>query len=327
MSASPPTARRRTVAGLLAATVGVTALIVAACGQDPPPSTSPTPVPGTSNRLAVLTGPPEARRLIAYAGRVAAPLTLPPGATTWIAADPRGRLAATQADGTILVRDTERADWQVLDVGGDPPTGGQALMATWSPGGRLAAIVADVETARMTGVLIIDLAAGGAGVRPLGLGLEGSPPAWLDDIHVALPGRDHDEPRLTILDTEDGSTLAIPDPIRSLAASADGSTVAIIPADGTDVEVWRAGPWSTARRAGTEPPDAARLSVLRPPVGTVRPASLAFDPADGRVAVAWSDVDGTTAVVTVHAPNEAWAAVSRISIEPTSAVPALAWLP
>jgi hypothetical protein len=325
----PPTLRTRSIGGCLAATIGVVALIVAACAPDVSPVPSTTTLAAFPGRLSVLTGAPGARQLVAYQdGRAPTLLGMPASDATWISGDGHGTLAVTEADGTILVRDSAATTWQTIDPGTSlEPFHGRPVLATVSPDGRLAAIIASVETARASGILLVDPTTDEISALPLDVGLEGSPPAWLGSTILAVPGRDRDVPRIVVLDTRDGSTSTMAGAIRTVGVSPDGSIIALIRGEAAEVEVWRAGPWIAAGDGDTPPSDETRLAVLRPPSGAVRPAAMALDASGDHLAVAWGDADGATTRVTIHAGREGWAVVAMIMIPATSAIPAMAWLP
>jgi hypothetical protein len=154
------------------------------------------------------------------------------------------------------------------------------------------------------------------GGETLHFGLEAGPPlppAWLDIDRVVVPSGDI----VTIVDTSAGEIVAGPGGVAQLAASADGSRVAVARADGSAVEVRPTAEWLTG--AGS-----AELAIQ---FGDARPGSLALDRRAERLAVTW-ERDGAPGQVAIYRrTGSSWAEAERFDLPNGESRGVVSWLP
>jgi hypothetical protein len=316
MTALPPATRRHV---LVLVTVGV---VLAACGPDPSP---PTPEPAAfDGRLLVHTGRPEADQLFALDGRGGeAPVEPPAGGLRWFAAEPAGRLAGVGGDGTIVVAQEPGAPWLPTSTDEVPAEAREAdvRLPAWSPDGRLGVLFGDSGAATLFGVLVVDPATGGGLWVPLEAGLGGYPPAWIDASRLAVPSRDsQDRPTLTILEIDSGAAELAGRSARALAASPDGSTVAVLLPDSRTIELWRPAAWLGAS-------DGTPLGRVVARDGDVIEA-LALDRLGDRLALGTSGSDGTTGGgVAIHDGSDGWSVSLERPMEAGARIGALGFVP
>jgi len=317
MTALPPAARR-------AAPVLVALLVAAlvACAPEPSP---PTPEPAAfDGRLVVHTGRPEPDQLFALDGRGdETPADPPAGGLRWFAAAPDGRLAGVDGDGRILVAEGLGASWLPVSTGEVPAEASEAdiRLPAWSPDGRLGVLYGDSGTASALGVLVVDPATDGGLWVPLDTGLGGYPPAWLDASRLGVPTRDsEDRPTLTILDIDVGTGGLASHAGRALAASPDGSTLAVLRPDARTVELWRPAAWL----AGAAGAPLGRVVAT----DAVVVEALALDDTGDNLALGTADPDGTTeGVVAVHDGSDGWSVSLERPIAAGAPIGALGFVP
>ena len=315
MTRLPPIARRSVIA--LAVTLVV---VVAACGPEP---TSPTREPvAFDGRLLVHTGRPEEVQLFAVDGRGReTALATPEGGLRWFAAAADGRLAGVGPDGSISVADASAKRWGEMSTE-EVPAGvtGDIRLPAWSTDGRLAIVYGDSVTAAVLGVLVLDPATGGGLWVDLDAGLGGYPPAWLDAGRLAIPTRDAtDRPTIVVLAVDSAAVEATVTGGRALAASPDGSTVAVLRADGRTVDLLRPADWL----GGAAEPLLGRIQVAE--ASSID--ALALDRTGDRLAVGIVTTDdGVPGVVRVHDGTDGWAVALERPMAAGAPIGALAFV-
>jgi len=322
MTTLPPFTRRARLALGPASIFAVAILAVAACGPEP---SSPTPEPAAfDGRLLVHAGRPESSQLFALDGRgVETDVALPAGGLRWFAAGADGQLAGVDAEGRIVVADGSGASWRAVSTSEVPVEARAAdiKLPAWSPDGRLAVLWGDSATATSIGVLVVDPATDGELWLDLAAGLGGYAPAWLDASRLAAPTRGaQDEPTMTILDVDAGSTELAARGARAVAASPDGSTLAVLLPDSRTVELWRPATWLGA-------PDEGPLGRAKVPEGSIVEA-LALDRTGDHLALASVASDDTTdGLVAVHDGLDGWALALERPIAAGSPIGSLGFVP
>jgi hypothetical protein len=298
MTTRPPTIRRLGPPVLVAAM-----LVAAACEAEPSP---PTPEPAAfDGRLLVHTGRPAWTQLFAVDGYGReTEVAVPAGGLRWFAAAPDGRLAGIDGEGRVLVAGPDVPTWRPVamdEVPGDAEAADVRLPA-WSPDGRLAVVFGEAGAATIAGVLIVDPATDGTLWVGLVAGLGGYPPGWLDSARLAVPTRDSgDRPAITVLDVDAGSVGPEIAGARGVAASPDGSTLAVIDDSGA-VEVWRPADWLAQG-------DGHPLERFEP-TGPGSVEAVALDRTGDRLAIGVADPDGgTPGNVRVLDGTDGWAVV------------------
>ncbi len=316
MTVIPPLSRRSGLVLVAAAT-----LVAAACGPGPSPTPRPTAFDG---RLLVHTGRPEVNQLFGIDGRGdEIEIAVPEGGLRFFAAALDGRLAGIRGDGTILVASATGADWRPAAMDEVPPdaTTSDIRLPAWSPDGRLAILFGDAGSATTAGVLIVDPATDGGLWIGLEAGLGGYPPAWLDVELLAVPTRDAatDDPTMSIVAVDTGIVDQVVPDARVLAASPDGSTLAIVTGSGA-VELRRPADW----RAGTDEPPLERFE----PAGSGVVDAVALDRTGDRLAIGTMAADGgAPGDVRVLDGTAGWSVVLERAMAAGAPVGALAFVP
>ena len=239
---------------------------------------------------------------------------LPGPATTWTSQGHDGVVIATLADGTLRLSDPRPTDgaapaWhkvKATDASGDAPTG-PFWFPTFGPdGGRFATIAGDLRGGGDVAIALIDPSTDAAFTIDLGRPLRPAPPAWLDDDRLVAVGGTSASPTAVLVDTATGDLTDGPPGARSLATSADGSTVASLDASLKTVTIretadWLGGSGTTIGSVAAEPDD-------------VQLTSLALDRTGSRLALAWAAKDGSLRI-DVHERADGWRRVGSQTID------------
>ncbi|HUQ78715.1 MAG TPA: hypothetical protein VM427_07610 [Patescibacteria group bacterium] len=334
MTLQPPPLRsmppRRFASGRMARLIVPTLLLVAgaACSTaPPPPRASPTGSPpgsapglrdGASARLAnqdgllVAAGGP--LRIVTADGAIgafdhsSAPVVqVSSGGGVVIVVDPafRARLGTTSG--------SDRRAWRPFAL----PTDGRAerpLLAV-SPDGATVAVAAGPVQARTFDLILIDVADGTRRSIAVDRALNG-PPAWLGVGSIAINVLGPDQHAvLDVVDTATGEVRALPTYGSSIAASSDGSLVAIDDSASGEVLV--------GTRATLDAGDPAVMARIPNPAGFASEAMALSD--DGtRLAIAWRSDRATSLEVLAHVDG-AWMRGTPVAFG-ANAVLSIAWL-
>jgi hypothetical protein len=293
------------------------ALLLLGCDENGDTSASPaTPATGS---LVLLSGAVSATTLTTWdvRGRPAT-LSLPAPTIAWVSASRRGRLLATLADGGLLLSSGvppaagEDVDWttappETSDIPPEP-----LYFAAWAPNGLgAAAIAADGSGSRT--LVVFDPVGGETLQFGLEAGPRALPPVWLDIDRVAVPSGDV----VTIVDTSAGELVAGPGGVAQLAASADGSRVAVARADGSAIEVRLTPEWLAGEGS-------AELAIQ---FGDAGLGSLALDRRAERLAVTW-ERDGAPGQVAIYRrAGSSWTEAARFDLPDGEARGVVSWLP
>lgn len=257
MNTNPPVPRsmppRRSASGRLVRLIVASLLVLAgaACGSARPPSmASPASSPGGSSGGSPTTSPARpSARLGVHGGLLVAtggPLQIVTADGSLGAFDDRPDpvLAVSAGGGVVIVVDSAFLAWLGSDDGSERviwrrfelPTDGRAerpLLAL-SPDGATIALATGQLQGRTFELILIDVAASMAKSIPVAHGLNG-PPVWLGRPSVAINVLGLDQHAgFVVVDAASGVVDDLPAAGFSLAASTDGSTIAMNdPASGT----------------------------------------------------------------------------------------------
>lgn len=302
---NPPTRRRPTSpAQGIAAVALVLGILLVGCGQ-PTPSAVP-------DGLLALSGTEASTTLIAWdtAHAAGAPVDLPDGQTTWIAAGRANVLVATLAKGTTATSrpvdlDRDTVTWRTIkpkDPSGDPPNGPLSF-ATWDPGGgRYAALAGDLLATDPISLVLIDPTVSTAFVIDLEGNVMAAPPAWIDDDRIVVVTGDASRPTSSIVDTTTGEATDGPTGARLIAAAGNAKRVATMAKQGAPVVVRDMAGWLAG--------DGSSIASIAPPDGVGSAISFALDAAGQRLAIAWAGNDGKVTLA-IHDARDDWRRVSQ----------------
>jgi hypothetical protein len=250
-------------------------------------------------------------------------IELPDPATTWVSAGRTNVLLATLVDGRTFVSNPlgdDEPEWRLVEAltVDDRPPDPPLYFGAWDPpGGAYVQLGADFAGGGGLRVVVVDPALQGAteaaldDSRPLP-----APPAWVDDDRVVVVTAAADATETIVVDTTSGEPAQGPGPARLVTTSADASTAALWRGPGDPIEVLATDDWLDGRNASIR---------IEPPESGWTPAVLALDGTGRRLAVVWSDEDGSPAGATVHAAAREWAEVASIGLDEVQAA-TVAWL-
>jgi hypothetical protein len=239
-------------------------------------------------------------------------ITLPDGATAWIAAGRAAVLAATLTDGSLMTSDPVQLGrplaWRPVhatDGAGQVPAGPD-YFATWDPdGGRFATLAGDLLTGEGIRVVVLDPSAGSAREIPLHRPVAPAPPAWIDGGRLVVVTGDTAAPTTTIVDTGSGGLSDGPVGARLVATSADARRIATMAAQGSPVVVRDTAGWLDG--------DGSSIASIDPPDGSSTAIAFALDATGQRLVIAWSGKDGTVTLA-VHDGRQGWRRVAQPKI-------------
>ncbi len=318
MPVAPRAAARLPLLRLALVLVAVLALV----GCEP--EQEPTDVTLTEG-LLVLSGDIgnlrlELRDAESPAGR---PIPLPDAATTWVSAGRTNVLLATLIDGRTFVSDPLGADdpeWrsvEALTVDDQPPITPRYYGAWDPPGGAYAQLGGNFAAGDGSRIVVTDPTLLGATENDLGdRTMLPVPPAWIDDDRVVVLGSSGGTPESLIVDTTSGDIRDGPAGAAIVTTSADASTAAVWRGSDAGVEVLGTAAWLAG--------ESAAIGIDAPESG-LQPAVIALDGTGGRIAVVWSEADGSGPRITVHAASREWRRVATIELGDVSAA-SVAWL-
>jgi hypothetical protein len=307
----PTTGARRLRRAVGAALLGVCAAALGACSS--PGSSAGTAPDG----LVALVADAKGTSLLGWdgSGGDAVPITLPVGATTWVAAGRADVLAATLADGGTATSDPvhlgKRLAWRAVKLAGATGTTGGApkgpiYFAAWdASGGRFATITGDLESGVGIRVVLIDPTAGTSIQIPISRSVVAAPPVWIDDRRLVLVTGDAAEPTATIVDTTTRELTDGPIGARTLATSASGRVIATMAEQGAPVVVRDTAGWLSG--------DGSSIASIDPPRGSTTAIAFALDAIGQRLVIAWAASDGTVTLA-VHDGRSAWRRVAQPKI-------------
>jgi hypothetical protein len=309
--------RHPPVAAARIALAAAAVLVAATCSPGPS-----APVAAAPGRIAADIGLDDDYTLVLVDGHGAVTaLPPPPGDPVMVATSVDGRLAVTTSDRRVFVSDAARTAWSevALDVPAEAAAA-ELLMLAWSAGGPLAILFTDPEDVRTIGIGVTDPGAGLSSWIPLTTGLGGGPPAWIGRDRLAIPTRDdRDSPTLTTVDVATGAVQSVVAGPRMIAASSDGTKIAILTADWRTIEVWSAAAWAADDTDGRE-------AVIGPDPGPAGIDGLALDPTGRHLAVALSTRDLTDAAsLRIYGAASAWRAPSDVDLG-AGVVTSLGWV-
>jgi hypothetical protein len=239
-------------------------------------------------------------------------ITLPKGATTWIASGRSDVLAATLTDGKLATSDPvhlgKSLAWRsvkALDPNGDIPPGPD-YFATWDPeGGRFATLAGDLVAGDGITVVLIDPSVGTAFAIPIDRPVVAAPPAWIDGDRLVVVTGDAAAPIATIVDTTTSELKDGPSGARLLATSADGKRVATMAGQNAPVVIRDTAGWLSG--------DGSQIGSVAPPNGSTTAIAFALDPSGERLVVAWQADDGAVTLA-VHDGQAGWRRVATPKI-------------
>lgn len=297
------------------------ALAVAGCGTSPPapsasdlPSPSPSgdPAPGPPDGLLVSTGGGIG---IIDASGVLAAFDEPAARVTAVSAGSGSVVALDAAGRVLLSADPGGAarSWTTVELPAvQSPT---ARSIALSPAGTTLAIVDGELQGRMFELIVLDPGSGARRSHLVERGLDG-PPRWLGNGRVAVNAiSNHQRSGMAVLDVGTGELVAEGLAGYSIAATADGRTVAFDDAATGETLVGAASEWLAAKLEGM-----ARI----PGDGRPAIAGLALNAAGTRLAVLRSgDTDST--IELFHLRDLRWDAVQVVTMPGNQAI-TMAWL-
>jgi hypothetical protein len=251
------------------------------------------------------------------------PVPLPDPATTWVSAGRTNVLLATLIDGRTFVSDPLGADdpeWRLVEavtVDDEPPITPRYYGAWDPPGGAYVQLGGNFAAGDGSRIVVTDPTLLGATENDLGSRtILAVPPAWIDDDRVMVLGSNDGEPESLIVDTTSGDIRDGPAGSTIVTTSADASTTAVWRGTDATVEVLETAAWLAG--------DSAAIGIDAPESG-LQPAVIALDGTGGRIAVVWSEADGSGPRITVHAASREWRRVATIEPGAVSAA-SVAWL-
>jgi len=308
-----PLDRRTIRAGILALTV---VAVAAGCEQ---PAEDATMTDG----LLVLSGDVGSVTLRLREGGRGRRIDLPDPATSWVAAGRTNVLLATLVDGRTYVSGPLGGDdpeWRLVEPvtltdlppvpplffgTWDPPGAAYAqLGADFSEGGGMRAVVVDPGLEQAVEVTVTDGQAAPA------------PAAWIDDDRLVIVAAAGEDGQAVIVDSAAQETEQGPVGVRLVTTSADASTAAVWRGSGEPVEIQSTENWLA------EQPANIRIDV---PDNAAGPAVMALDAEGERLAVVWTDGNGTPVGIAVYAASSNWGRVASLELGEAAAA-TVAWL-
>jgi hypothetical protein len=248
---------------------------------------------------------------------------LPDAGTSWVSAGRTNVLLAVLVDGRTYVSDPLGEDdptWRlvepvtVTDLPPEPPL----FYGTWDPpGGAYAQLGADFSEGGGMRAVVVDPGLDQAVEVPMNQSRPvAAPPAWIDDDRLVLISATSEGTEAVIVDSASQGYDPGPSGVQLVATSADAATAAVWRGPGRPVEIQSTTSWLADEPAGVE---------IDPPDGAAMPLVLALDADGDRLAVVWSDEEGTPTGITVHAAPQEWARVATFDLGEANAA-TVAWL-
>jgi hypothetical protein len=302
---SSPAPWRRAVGAAL----GLAAAIwLAACSS--PGASAGAPPAG----LVALVGSGDATTLLGWDTGFAEgiPITLPKGATTWIATGRSDVLAAALTTGKLLTSDPvhlgQALAWRAVKAvvkNGAAPAGPD-YFATWDPdGGRFATLAGDLVAGDAITLVVIDPTRGTATEIPIAASVVAAPPTWIDAHELVVVTGDAGSPIATIVDTATGELSDGPSGARLLATSSNARRVATMAGQGAPVVVRDTAGWLSG--------DGSSIASIAPPNGSTTAVAFALDPTGQRLVIAWQAADRAVSLA-VHDGAQDWRRIATPKI-------------
>jgi hypothetical protein len=328
----PTRSSRRAASGRPAVVplVALAILTLAACVTPPAPSSSPSGSPWAEATAGSPTSPsPSAAApssdglLVAAAGAlqitangVLVPFDGPPGTSVEVVAA-RGVVIVVDEAGGLLRSERPAAgarSWRPLTPA--PRPGENPRLLSLSPTGTTLALADGALQARSFRLTLVDLGDGATRSIDVARGLDG-PPIWVGPAIVAVHAiRDDQTSGFTVVDLTTGAVTDVPSYGIAVAATADGTRVAIDVATTGEVLV---GERSAVNDAGI-----AQMARLAIPPGRGGVERIALNGDGTRLAITRRTESGTTIELHVLVDGT-WRAAGSIAI-PGDRTVSIAWL-
>ena len=303
---------RRTV---LVAILALTVVAVSAGCEQPDEDAAMT------DGLLVLSGDVGSVTLRVREGGRGRRIELPDPATSWVAAGRANVLLATLVDGSTYVSGPlgeDNPEWRLVepvtltDLPPEPPL----FFGTWDPpGGAYAQLGLELSGTGGMRVVVVDPSLDQAVEVAAGETTVPVPAAWIDDDRVVLAGAG-DGSETVVVDSTTKESAPGPSGVAYIATSADASTAAVWGGPGEPVEVLSTEDWLA------EKPASVRIDA---PAGAEAPIVMALDADGARLAVVWTDGDGSPTGITVYAASSNWGRVASLELGEAAAA-TVAWL-
>jgi hypothetical protein len=284
----------------------------------------PTEDAAMTNGLLVLSGDIGSVTLTVREndGATSRDIELPDPGTAWVSAGRTNVLLATLIDGTTYVSEPlgeDDPDWRLvepvtlLDAPPEPPL----FFGTWDPpGGAYAQLGADFSEDGGMRAVIVDPGLDQAVEVSASENAVPVPAAWIDDDRVVLVASADNSGVAIIVDSAAQDWEAGPGSVRMVATSADASMAAVWEGPGQPVAVLSTEAWLAAEPANIR---------IEAPDGAAGPAVMALDGEGRRLAVVWTDEDGSPVSITVNAADRDWGRVASLDLGDARAA-TVAWL-
>jgi hypothetical protein len=305
-------AHRRTI---LAAILCLTVIAVTAGCEEPPEDAAMT------DGLLVLSGDVGSVTLRVREGGRGRRIELPDPATSWVAAGRTNVLLATLVDGRTYVSGPlgeDDPEWRLVepvtrtDLPPEPPL----FFGTWDPpGGAYAQLGLELSDAGGMRVVVVDPGLDQAVEVAAGQTTVPLPAAWINDDRVVLAAAG-DGADSVLVDSATNDATPGPSGVAYIATSADASMAAVWGGPGEAVEVLATEDWL----AGT--PASVRIDA---PAGAEALVVMALDAEGERLAVVWTDGEGSPTGIAVYAAASNWARVASLELGEAAAA-TVAWL-
>ena len=300
-----------------------------AAGSDRPGNSTAAPDAGGPRLLIVVGGPARPRAVLRDPGRphdpgvgLGLPGPLRGGGLAAVVAAPDGRLAAVGQDGATWLAPPLAGGfpgmpaWKPLRAPPGLALPGPVLGAAWSADGAAVVLVAGAPGSGSRRTAIVSLPVDGSAPTSIEVAVEADGPAVaaLPRAVVAFVGRDRRDRRVLARVAPSGSFVTLPVAARAIAFG--GDLLAIV--NDTSVRV------GTAR----ELEHGALPGRPLPLEGFAAIGAVAVAPDGTAVAMVRLDGDGTPISVDVlRRTDDAWAAADSLALDPGDGNVTVAWLP